>query len=114
MYIYDRCCIKNKLQMLIELIRIHERFCTQLEEGWDYEDAFNEAEETLTVMGFVLEFQPNEKIRADDILIGELMSINDQLFNEIKNNDWIIHYNKNYYNPNIWDIEGLEGDLYEK
>lgn len=107
MYINKKCPIKNKLQMLIELVRIHERFSTQLEEGWDYEEAFYEAEEELKCKGFILENKPSNEVHADDILVGELMSINDLLFNEIKENDWTIHYNKNYYDSNIWEIEGL-------
>lgn len=110
MIITDKCFIKSKLQMLIELVRIHERFCTLLEEEWDYEDAYYEAEEVLTCMGFKFEFKPNDKVRADDILVGEILSIIDYLYKEIKSNDWLIHYNKKYYDPVFWDIEGLEGD----
>lgn len=110
MLISEKCTVKNKLQMLIELVRIHERFSTQLEEEWDYEDAFYEAEEVLTCMGFILEHQPSEKMHVDDILVAELMSINDLIFWEINNGDWEIHYNKSYYDPEIWEIEEYQDD----
>ena len=64
-------------------------------------------------MGLEFEFKPNDKVRADDILVGEILSIIDYLYKEIKSNDWLIHYDKKYYDPIIWDIEGLEGDYCE-
>ena len=105
MIIRKECCIKNKLKLLLELVRIHERYATLAEKEYDDTYIAEEADEVLMCMGLELEHTPSESIQLSDIIIAELLSIHQKLFNELENGDNDIHYNITYYDSTVWDIE---------
>lgn len=63
MIIREECIIKNKLQLLLELIRVHERFATLAEKEYDDIYIAEEADEVLMCMGLELEHKPSESMR---------------------------------------------------
>ena len=85
----------NKLGMLLELTRIDESTATLIEH--DYDDILQTeiAENMLDYFGFELELKRHPET-GSVLLFDELEYIRMGLFNEIKNNDWEIHYNKKY------------------
>lgn len=105
MIIREECIIKNKLQLLLELIRVHERFATLAEKEYDDTYIAEEADEVLMCMGLELEHEPSKSMRLSDIIIGELLCMHEKLSNEIEAGDKEIHYNVKYYDATVWDIE---------
>ena len=105
MIITDKCILKTKTDVLIELVRVHERLCSFLEEEFEYGDAVDEAEELTECLGFDFELPINDEeyeYNKCSVVTAELMSIIYELSNEIENRDLEIHYDKKYYNEKVW------------
>lgn len=88
----------NKLGMLLELTRIDESTGTLIEHGYDDNEQAQITEDMLEYYGFELELKrnPDREYGCCTTLFDELEYIRMGLFNEIKNNDWEIHYDKKY------------------
>lgn len=97
MIISDYCILKTKTEILIELVRIHERLCYSLEEEFEYNDAICEAEELIECLGLKFELSNNKNSQQVNIITTELTNIIFELSKEIENKDLEIHYNRKYY-----------------
>ena len=88
----------NKLQILLELTRIDESTMTLIEHNYDSLEQVEIAENMLNYLGFELELKrnPDREFGHEQLLFDELEYIRMGLSTEIRNGDWVIHYNKKY------------------
>ena len=110
MIITEKCLLKKKTEVLIELVRIHERLAYVLEEECEYGDAVCETEELVECLGFEFELPlDDDEFDKCSVVTTELMSIISELSKEIENKDLKIHYDKTYYNKEEWIADRIWG-----
>lgn len=88
----------NKLKILLELTRMDEALATLIEHDYDALEQIQITEDMLNYRGFELELKRNldREYGSPETLFDELEEIRMGLFNEIIQNDWVIHYDKKY------------------
>lgn len=97
MIITKECKATNKLGLLLELTRADEALLTLLEHEYDEEIQMDITLNTLDYLGLKCELEINrEEYPHSEPLFDEIETLCSYLFEEIENNDWVIHYDKKY------------------
>lgn len=98
MIITEECKCKNKIELLIDLVRADEALATLTEREYDFEEESGITIETLEYQGIKCELNYDQYGHTDtgETVFDELGCLINEIAKEIKNNDLEIHYNVKY------------------